>query len=312
MKRRISLLGLATLTVAVFGCSPTGTPANAQGLPSIAPGRYEETMKAGNTNRRYILRVPKAYNATKPLPLVVVLHGWTASAKLAEVYTGMAEGAEQNGYIAVFPDGLGQMQGWNAGFIDLTGLKPDDVGFIDSLLDEVQKKVGVDKDRVYVAGHSNGAFMSHLLASRLSDRIAAIGAVAGTIGVPGSAGPLTIPDPKGPVSAILIHGKKDATVAYDESSKALLRGVSAPRSAKWWAERIGASTTPRRTESGGGNVVTELYTGGRNGTEVALVSIANGLHDWPGGVTRNGRESLTGVNATDLIFAFFNSHPKRR
>jgi polyhydroxybutyrate depolymerase len=99
-------------------------------------------------------------------------------------------------------------------------------------------------------------------------------------------------------------------VAYDANAKALLKSVGARESALWWVKAVGAQTTPKSVTSANGNVTTDTYSGGKGGAEVVLVSIENGPHDWPGGLTRQGAETTTGVDATDLIWAFFLSHPK--
>jgi poly(3-hydroxybutyrate) depolymerase len=70
--------------------------------------------------------------------------------------------------------------------------------------------------------------------------------------------------------------------------------------------------SPIQTTSPNGNIVVDLYSGGRHGTEVELVSIVNGLHDWPGGFTPDGRERRTGVRAVDLLWDFFKAHPQAR
>jgi polyhydroxybutyrate depolymerase len=282
-------------------------------FPKKAPGRYAYTVRSGGVDRTFSLRVPPVYDGTRALPLVVILHGWTASGPMAEAYTRMAETADREGFVLAAPDGLGSPQGWNAGFLDLSGKRPDDVAFIGAVLDKSAQEVGIDPNRVYVAGHSNGAMLAHLIGARLGGRVAAIGAVAGTIGLPQTnGGTRTIPDPASPISVMLIHGKRDETVAYEPSLPGLLKGIGAPQSARWWAERIGAQKTPVQTVGQDGRVVTETWRGGRDGTEVVLVSIANGSHAWPGGLTNGGRETTTGVDAAALLWKFFRDHPKRK
>ncbi len=112
------------------------------------------------------------------------------------------------------------------------------------------------------------------------------------------------------MSVILIHGKKDPTVAYESTASALLRGMSAPETAKWWAKRNGTSGSPRRQEMNGGTWWWRRTDPARRGAEVVLVSIANGLHNRPGGLTRAGAETLTGVVAADLLWDFFKAHPE--
>ncbi len=309
MRRAIVRLGWAFTLALTSGCAP------ARSAAPKPPGRYVEHVQSGGTDRTYILHVPPGYDGTKPIPVVVVLHGWTASARLAEVYTRMAEEGDAKGFASVFPDGAGKQggQGWNAGFINLSGMPQlDDVAFVSIVLDQMERELSVDRSREYVCGHSNGAFMANLIGSRLSNRLAAIGSVAGSIG---TAGGQTIPDPIGPVSVILIHGKEDSMVAYGPESHALFRGVGAQASAKWWAEKDGCSLVPQETSAGNGNVVTDLFKGGRSGTEVELVTINNGSHSWPGGYFydlnhRPAIESTTGVNAADQIWSFFETHPR--
>jgi len=303
------LVGFSTI-----GCTQN-LPVPVVRFPPKAPGRYHERLYVGGLNRTYILRVPQEYDGSRPLPLVVVLHGLSGSADGADANTGMGDEASKEGFILVAPEGTGDqpLHGWNAGFFNMTGVDVNDVQFIESLINKIQSEVGVDEDRIYVAGHSNGAFLAHLLGSGLSKRIAAIAAVSGTIGVPDRDGGMKIiPKPTEPVSALIIHGKQDPMVQYDSRSPALLHDVGAMDSARFWARNDGCSMTPRETRSPDGNIITDTFSGGRNGTEVTLVSIVNGTHDWPGGYSRSGWETRSGIRAASLIWEFFKSHPKRR
>jgi polyhydroxybutyrate depolymerase len=294
-------LGVLSLVAMLASCAPAR-----QNL-GIAPGRYVEKIPESDATRSFILDVPKAYNPKTPIAVVIVLHGWTTTADLAEKYTRMQEEGEKEGFVTVFPDGEGK--GWNAGFINLTGAHPDDVHFINDLLDHLEKELNVDKNREYVCGHSNGAFMANYLGAKLSSRLAAIGSVAGSTGTKTE----SIPDPETPISVILIHGKRDSMVAYAPGDKALFSGVGAEDAASWWAQKDGCGPAPSTTTVG--NATTELFNGGKGDTEVELVSISNGSHSWPGGWTldKEGhpvRESATGVDAADLIWQFFKTHPK--
>jgi polyhydroxybutyrate depolymerase len=301
--RHLLVLSLLTL---LASCAPAS-----QGI-GLSPGRYVEKIPEPDQNRSFILDIPRSYDPKKPIAVVVVLHGWTATAAMAEKYTGMQIEGETQGFVTVFPDGVGK--GWNAGFINLTGLKdnhPDDVKFIDDLLDHLEKEINVDKNREYVCGHSNGAFMANYLGAKLSSRLAAIGSVAGSTGTKTK----RIPDPDSPISVILIHGKQDPMVAYAVGDKALFQGVGAEDAAAWWAQKDGCGPAPSTNTSANGNVTTELFSGGKGDSEVELVTIANGSHSWPGGLEldKNNnpvKETATGVNAADLIWQFFKSHPK--
>lgn len=280
-----------------FSCSP---PAAAK--PHIDPGKYVKTIKEGELERSYILRVPKAYDNMTKLPLVFVFHGWTSNAEQADVYTQFGAKSEKEGFILVIPngtEGLGKLKGWNTGFLNLGIADVDDVKFTSDVLDKVEADMYVDESRVYVAGHSNGAMMAYDLGARLGDRFAAIGVVSGTIGVPDK----QVDEPKNPVSAIIIHGKADETVPYDASTVGLIKSTSAPDSAKWWAGKCGCEVATRTTDHKG-NVIVDDYKPGKNGAEVELVTIVDGHHAWP------AERSETHVRAVDLIWDFFKAHPK--
>ena len=85
--------------------------------------------------------------------------------------------------------------------------KVDDVGFTRALLDDLAKVVNVDAKRVFATGISNGGIMCYRLASELSDRIAAIAPVAGTMGTKTC-------NPKRPVSVMHFHGTDDKFLPF--------------------------------------------------------------------------------------------------
>ncbi len=275
---------------------------------AIQAGRYEQTIEEGSVSRSFIVDVPKSYQGKAPIPLVIVLHGWTSNAKQAEIYTMMRLEAEKEGFAVVFPNGLGTPQGWNCGFINLGGAGADDTKFLTDVIAYVEGEVKIDTRRVYVCGHSNGAFMSYVMGSALSHQIAAIGVVAGTIGLDNNNQWTTVKAPDGPVSAVIFHGQKDQMVWSGSSTKALLSNAIPPMdSAAWWARAIGI-TTPPKTMTLSSNC--EVYDWkGKLGQEVKYYSILNGTHDWPGGYGYNGPETNTGINAADLIWKFFKAHP---
>ena len=82
------------------------------------------------------------------------------------------------------------------------------MAFIGKVLDDLGSVVKMDEKRVYACGMSNGAMMCYRLAAELSDRIAAIAPVAGTIAIEES-------KPKRPVPVIHFHGTKDTLVPFE-------------------------------------------------------------------------------------------------
>lgn len=285
------------------------TPPTKPAAPVYGSGDHAETVDEGKVARGFTVRVPPNYDGKRLLPVVVLLHGWTSSAKRIETLTGMDKKSDAEGFLLIVPDGLGNPQGWNCGFFNLGGKDANDVKFISDALDAAGKKVKIDPRRVFVAGHSNGAMMAYTIGAKLSKRIAAIGVVSGTAGIDQGEFQSRVDPPTSPVSALIIHGLLDPTVPYNHGKALLQNCMSAPDSALFWARADGIESSPTRTTAANDNVEQLDWRG--DGVEVKLISIANGTHDWPGGVNWDGDEKSSGINATDQLWAFFAHHPKR-
>jgi polyhydroxybutyrate depolymerase len=250
--------------------------------------------------REYLLHVPKRYTGKLPVPLVLMLHGRGSSSKAAASdYYGWTRLADQHGFIAAFPEALGQPRSWKPAW---GRRKTSDGTFLAKLIDAVQGELRIDADRVFMTGHSSGGIMSFSFAATHSDRVAAIGPVAGTIGTAS----FKIPEPRGPVSVISLHGMADNVVAYDRErgKRAAYRTlISAPESVGFWVGHNGCKPEPVRTELQDGRVFLDTWSGGARGSRVELYSIAGGSHAWP-----SGRRSIA---ATPLIWKFFAAHPRQ-
>ena len=255
----------------------------------------------GNYKRTYVVH----NGSTKPSksPLVVLLHGWTSDAKSMLYTTEFRECADENGFIVAAPNGLNG--GWNAGFIDLSGKGQDDVEFIDKMIDDLQQRYSVDRDRIYIVGHSNGAMLAYAYAARHTSRCAAVVAVSGTIGVRRDTGKwVDLKPPVGKTNVLIIHGVRDPMVAYDRSTNALLQGVGAQNAAKKWATWLDIENTYKLKRLGD---LGELVTYHDKQREVRLLSLKNGFHEWPGGRSGRRRESKSGFAATPYIWRWLAS-----
>ncbi len=251
--------------------------------------------------RTYMIHVPLSYDGSNPTPLVISLHGYTGNARSSEQVTGFTEKSDKEGFIVVYPEGIGQS--WNGPYCcgEAYSSNVDDVGFIRELINRLEQEYNVDPDRIYVAGFSNGAIMAYRLAAELSDKIAAIAPVAGSIGGKFNANaPLQrIAEPLNPVSIITFHGINDTSILYygGLSSNGLF-SLSVAESVSFWVSCDGCSVFPQTETSSDGNTVVDIYAGGRNGTEVVLYTLVGFGHNWP-------------ETATDIIWDFFVSHPKQ-
>jgi len=169
--------------------------------------------------RSYTLVVPAGYTSANSYPLIYVLHGHGGSGAQARASFDLERLANGRA-IFLYPEGV--HGGWD---LDSPASKNADVGLFDATLAVTQSSYCVDLHRVFVTGFSNGAYMANQLACRRGDRIRAIASHAGGGPYETAGGSY---DEQGhlqcsgkPVSALIVHGMSDGTVAPSEGQKSL-------------------------------------------------------------------------------------------
>jgi polyhydroxybutyrate depolymerase len=176
-------------------------------LTLIAPATAINNYIVGG-QRSVTVQLPDSLS--NPAPLLILLHSASTSGPHQERYMKLAPIAKQNGLIYIAPNGVKNPEGkrfWNAAksCCNKYSQEVDDVAYINSLIDEINKKTPVDPKRIYLVGHSNGAFMSFTLACK-TNKIAAIVAIAGALDTE------TDCANSDPVSLLDIHGTADRTI----------------------------------------------------------------------------------------------------
>ena len=163
----VTILALMLLGTAAFRRALSGAP---------SPGTKSESLESGGLARTYLIHVPASYDAQKPVPLILVLHGATQSPASAERMSKMSQKSEQENFIVVYPSGTGRMPTWNSGSCCAYAMKNhiDDVGFLRALIDKLESDYSIDRKRIFVTGTSNGGMMSYRVGCELSDKVAAI------------------------------------------------------------------------------------------------------------------------------------------
>ncbi len=167
-------------------------------------------IKVGKRNRLFRIVVPDSIKAGKPVPLVFAFHGLGDSKDIMPWYSALPKLAKQHGFILVFPNGRNRH--WP---LVLDWAKPD-LAFFDVLYRRITAKYNVDLNRVYLTGMSNGAYFSHLVASRFPARIAAIAAHSGGPGLLVFKGV----EVSNKYAVLLVHGLRDGIVKPIESRRA--------------------------------------------------------------------------------------------
>jgi polyhydroxybutyrate depolymerase len=280
------------------GATPTRAaepaPATTARRPAPLGSRdHRLALTVDGRRRRFLLHPPPGHRRTERLALVVALHMTRdgADGKSMRDLTGLDAVADRERFLVAYPDSLDGR--WNS---VLCCNDTDDVGFVRALVEHARRRWGADPDRVYATGASSGAAMSYRLAAALPGVFAAIAPVSGALPDTG------VPEgfPTSPVSLVAFHGRRDRALA------SMADGVAA------WRRRAGCGP-PRVAPYGASGQVTRSTARCRNGTEVVVYELAEMGHAWPGAGTEDAMAAPdTPVSATDLLWRFFEQHPRRR
>ena len=279
--------------------------------PGLIASDQQLAVKVGDQTRTCLVHVPAAHGGARLLPLVIVLHGSGGTGENMAKMTGFSAMGDKHGFIAAYPDGIITKHNWNSLFGKIPGGEGiladdvDDVAFIRALIDTLGKSHPIDPNRVFVCGHSAGAYMAYRLAVDLADRIAAAGIVNGSLGIKSADGKPCLPDipkPLAPVSIIQISCKKDNVVKFAGGQTPKNFFKSAPDCIQFFVQADGCATPGKETRDDQHGVARTLYSKGKGGTEVELVIVENCNHSWP--------FPPVGLSATQELWDFFSKHPK--
>jgi len=149
-----------------------------------------------------------------PLPLVVVLHGYGVNHFIEGAYLGLESQLDARHFFYAAPDGTLDPTGnrfWNAtdACCDLYGSGVDDVAYLTAVIHDMESRYPVDPERVFLVGHSNGAFMAQRMACDRASDVAAVVSLAGAQWNDASRC-----NPSEAVSVVEVHGDADTTIPY--------------------------------------------------------------------------------------------------
>ena len=259
-------------------------------------------------DRPVTVHVPASYVPAVATPLVILLHGYGASGALQDLYFGMTAVSDARGFLYAAPDGTVDADGkrfWNAtdACCDLHATNVDDSAYISSLIRQIQARYNVDPKRIFLVGHSNGAFMSHRMACDHADQIAAIASLAGAM-----FSDVTKCVPSAPVSVLQIHGTADDTIVFDGGQIGGHTYPGAKTTVSDWVTFDGCSSTADTSAppldldtrlAGSETTVTKYAAGCKPGGHAELWTITGGSH-------LPSLSSTFSASVVDFLFA----HPK--
>jgi polyhydroxybutyrate depolymerase len=174
-----------------------------------------ETIVANGVQRDYKLAIPDNLDSAFPVALVFGWHSLAAQATDARAMLDLERYARGQA-IFVYPEAIyapeRDMVRW-----DLTADKQspalgsgNDIALFDAVLAELGRRFCIDKNEVFSAGFSAGAFMSNTLACYRPDRVRAIAAIAGKLEQPPDYAKTACSET--PVAAFIAHGTSDGVV----------------------------------------------------------------------------------------------------
>jgi len=317
------------------------------GLLSVsASAQHKEfDFKLGDYSRRYLVYAPPGIGEKSPVPVVLLLHGGGGDANSLIRSSGMDAIAAREGFITVYPEGIGKKVGrkrfsvWNGGRCcgKAKDENIDDVGYLAEVIRRVKKDYRVDPNKVFMTGHSNGAIMSYRFACDRPKLISAIAPV-GSVGDPRTC------LPKKKLSVLHIHGKLDACARFEGGKdcggcfETFFRGLglkrykqkrhaceSAPNHTARWQKNLGCKKKPTRIQTRGPALCT-FHEDCENGGTLGYCFIEGMGHAWPGATAEeapscrrrpNGRVCrewvktvgpyVDGFSASETIWEFFSA-----
>ncbi|WP_277002713.1 carbohydrate binding domain-containing protein, partial [Hallerella succinigenes] len=248
------------------------------GIALMATSAVADNITVNGANRSMLVYAPSGIERNRPL--IIQMHGMNQDApyqKNAAKWESIADTAR---FVVVFPNG--ENKAW-----DISGDK--DVNFLKAIINEMESKYGIDRNRVYVSGFSMGGMMSYHAANKMGDMIAAIAPVSGyPIGNPA-------PASTRPMPIIHTHGTSDDVVNYSSGVNYLKRWVSFNK-----CSESSQVTKPYPANRSGSAASLEVWSSCSNDVEVRLMSIAGKGHWYS--------MDLASVNTSDEIWNFVKNY----
>ncbi|MCL2725407.1 MAG: hypothetical protein FWD69_13325 [Polyangiaceae bacterium] len=218
--------------------SVTDAPDTGCNLPALQTGFVgTQTFSFRSEDRTYSLYIADNYDGRTNFPVILMFHGDGGTGDLLRSTTQM-EGAANGTMIFVYPDGKNKT--WD---IDDPPETNEDYPFVDALVEDIAKKLCIDRTRIFGWGLSKGGFFVNYLGCFRGDLVR--GVVAHSAGGPSSTDPDHY-DSQGyyicptTTSALNIHGDLDTIVPL----------TSAIDSRNHWIWADGCSATSHTLPSG--------------------------------------------------------------
>jgi polyhydroxybutyrate depolymerase len=267
------------------------------------------SLQYGGRDRSYMVHVPKSYDGSKAVPLLVALHGTNMAARHMIDHTDLVRKSEEIGFVLVAPNAVGNA--FNDG-LDRTPERNavPDVGFIETVADESKKRYKIDGSKVYIAGFSNGGSMVQRIAVESQYEFAGLVSVVGHLRVKADRvqrpRPLLLifgtADPLNPVAGGQVHHPiPDVKPAHSTTATA-------------WAQRLSCEAQPV-SSSAIKKVTAQMWQKCAPGGRLVWYEVDGLAHQWSGGSPMPFPAFVVGEytdspSLGDLVWQFLISAPQ--
>ncbi len=278
-----------------------------------AQGEAPTTFTYQGIDRHYYLH--QAPDRTRPVPLVLALHGLDEDVEGMRATWTMDSVADREGFDVLYP--VSVTSRWS--YVDTRPvLLPDgkdvvdDLGFMLALLDKLAADRITDPAHIFVAGRSNGALMSWTFACQASDQIAAAAPIVSAM----IERQVELCHPKRLIPVAVIAGTDDWTQAYDGAVGENFRLLSIPETLEFWRQQrscadLQITDIPPHVQSDPTAAVLVEWTRCRDASPLIFYRIEGGGHYMPSfrpmteiEKRQHGGRSQT-IETAEVLWAFF-------
>ena len=262
----------------------------------------ERAILYDGETRIYKLYIPSSYDGSEPYSLIFNFHGGSADIDSQIAIADMRSIADTAKLLLVYPQALADPNdGGSTNWLHKEPTNVDDVFFIEDLIDTIASQYLLNENRIYACGYSLGGEFTYELACRLNHKIAAVAAVARTMGIAAYDNCF----PTHPTGILTILGTNDNISPYE----GLIWGgiqyyLSADDMHDYWASynecNIIQNITqlPNINSNDGSTVEKHSWSNETGCIFVEHLKVIAGGHDWPGSFGNMD------ISATEEIWKF--------